>query len=222
MQRHPRRITVVRRRRRQSARPEPAASVSAPSPALVAIIAGAFALGWTSTSPSRRCAPIPSGSRASSADGFLIAALAYMAVYARRGGRLGLPGGAVLTMTGGFPPVRRLRRTAFAVVGATIGGTGVVPHKPGRRSGDTLREKAAARPHAMAEGFRKERVQLPAVPAARAGVPVLRGQPRAGVPGREAADLTWWRRSYGSQSPGAFVFASVGAGFESRYRPGRW
>ncbi|WP_245259126.1 TVP38/TMEM64 family protein [Salinarimonas rosea] len=181
-----------------------------PLVALAAVIAGAFALGLDEYVSFEALRANSERLQAFVADGFVLAALAYVAVYAVVVAA-SLPGGAVLTMTGGFL-FGVLAGTAFAVVGATIGATGVFLIAR-TALGDALREKAGGAIARMAEGFRKDAFNyllfLRLVPVFPFFVVNL-APAFLGVPLR-----TYVVATLIGIVPGAFVFASVGAGFES-------
>ena len=116
--------------------------------------------------------------------GHRIAAVAiYIAVYVVTIA-LSLPGGLVLTLTGGFL-FGGLVGGAAAVVGATIGAT-IIFLIAKSAFGEHLARRAGPLAEKLAAGVPRRRVPLSAVPAAGAGVSVLPGQSRAGA-GRRAA-----------------------------------
>jgi uncharacterized membrane protein YdjX (TVP38/TMEM64 family) len=83
----------------------------------------------------------------------LVAPLVYMLAYAVVVG-LSLPGGAVLTVTGGFL-FGTVFGAAYAVIGATIGA--IIVFLAARTAlGDTLRAKAGGAVRRMEEGFRQD------------------------------------------------------------------
>lgn len=177
---------------------------------LVAVVAGAFALGLDDYVSFETLRANSERLQSFVADSFLIAALAYMGVYAVVVAA-SLPGGAVLTMTGGFL-FGVFAGTAFAVVGATIGATGVFLIAR-TALGDALREKAGGAIARMAEGFRKDAFNyllfLRLVPVFPFFVVNL-------APAFLGVKLsTYVVATLVGIIPGAFVFASVGAGFES-------
>ncbi|MGJ3262262.1 MAG: TVP38/TMEM64 family protein [Salinarimonas sp.] len=200
-----------------SADPRPAAKPArgvlrrfGPLAALVAAIAGAFALGLDDYVSFETLRANSERLQAFVADGFVVAALVYVAVYAIVVAA-SLPGGAVLTMTGGFL-FGVFAGTGFAVVGATIGATGVFLIAR-TALGDMLREKAGGAIARMAEGFRKDAFNyllfLRLVPVFPFFVVNL-------APAFLGVSLrTYVVATLIGIVPGAFVFASVGAGFES-------
>jgi uncharacterized membrane protein YdjX (TVP38/TMEM64 family) len=178
--------------------------------ALAAIVAGAFALGLDDYVSFETLRENSERLQSFVADSFVLAALAYMAIYAVVVAA-SLPGGAVLTMTGGFLFGVGFG-TAFAVVGATIGATGVFLIAR-TALGDALREKAGGAIARMAEGFRRDAFNyllfLRLVPAFPFFVVNL-------APAFLGVKLsTYVAATLIGIVPGAFVFASVGAGFES-------
>lgn len=181
-----------------------------PLVALAAIVAGAFALGLDDYVSFETLRANSERLQSFVAESFVIAALAYMAIYAVVVAA-SLPGGAVLTMTGGFL-FGVAFGTAFAVVGATIGATGVFLIAR-TALGDALREKAGGAIARMAEGFRRDAFNyllfLRLVPAFPFFVVNL-------APAFLGVKLsTYVVATLIGIIPGAFVFASVGAGFES-------
>lgn len=83
----------------------------------------------------------------------LVAPLVYMLAYAAVVG-LSLPGGAVLTVTGGFL-FGTVFGAAYAVIGATIGA--IIVFLAARTAlGDTLRARAGGAVRRMEEGFRQD------------------------------------------------------------------
>lgn len=177
---------------------------------LAAIVAGAFALGLDDYLSFETLSANSERLQGFVAESFLVAALAYMAIYAVVVA-LSLPGGAVMTMTGGFL-FGVFAGTAFAVVGATIGATAIFLIAR-TALGDALRERAGGAIARMAEGFRKDAFSyllflrlVPAFPFFVVNLaPAFLG---VALPTYVLATLI-------GIVPGAFVFASVGAGFES-------
>lgn len=144
------------------------------------------------------------------ADNFLLAAGAYILLYVVVVAA-SLPGGAMMTVTGGFL-FGTAFGTVFAVTGATIGATAIFLIAR-TALGDVLREKAGGALARMAEGFRKDAFNyllfLRLVPA----FPFF-------VINLAPAFLGVRTRTYVAATaigivPGTFVFASVGAGFGS-------
>ncbi|GGK36363.1 TVP38/TMEM64 family protein [Salinarimonas ramus] len=177
---------------------------------LAAMIAAAFALGLDEYISFETLRANSERLQDFVAQSFVVAALAYVALYAIVVAA-SLPGGAVLTMTGGFL-FGVFAGTAFAVVGATIGATGIFLIAK-TALGDTLREKAGGAVSRMAEGFRKDAFSyllfLRLVPAFPFFVVNL-------APAFLGVGLrTYVTATFVGIIPGAFVFASVGAGFES-------
>lgn len=178
--------------------------------ALAAIIAAVFALGlddYVSFEALRANSALLQDFVAQSV---LVAALVYVAVYAVVVAA-SLPGGAVLTMTGGFL-FGVFAGTALAVLGATLGAVGIFLIAR-TALGDALRERAGGAVARMAEGFRKDAFSyllflrlVPVFPFFIVNLaPAFLG---VALPTYALATLI-------GIVPGAFVFASVGAGFES-------
>ena len=115
--------------------------------------------------------------------GHRIAAVAiYVAVYVVAIA-LSLPGGLILTLSGGFL-FGGLVGGAAAVVGATIGAT-IIFLIAKSAFGEHLARRAGPLGGEARRRLSRRCVPLPAVPAAGAGVPVLPGQSGAGA-GRRA------------------------------------
>ena len=143
-------------------------------------------------------------------DNYLGALLLFIAVYGVATA-LSLPGGAILTITGGFL-FGTLLGTAYAVTGATIGA--IVVFLAARTAlGDSLRDRAGPWLRKMEEGFKENALSyllvlrlVPIFPFFVVNlVPAF-----LGVPLRTYAIGT-----FVGIIPGAFVFASVGAGLGS-------
>lgn len=143
-------------------------------------------------------------------DNYLVALLVFVAVYAVATA-LSLPGGAILTITGGFLFGTALG-TAYAVVGATIGA--VIVFLAARTAlGDNLRQRAGPWLRKMEEGFKENALSyllvlrlVPLFPFFVVNlVPAF-----LGVPLR-----TYVIGTFLGIIPGGFVFASVGAGLGS-------
>lgn len=144
------------------------------------------------------------------------AALLYVAAYALVVA-LSLPGGAVMTLAGGFlfgPWVGGL----LAVVGATIGATAIFLAAK-TAIGDSLRKKAGARVAAFAEGFARDAFSyllflrlVPLFPFWLVNlVPAFFGVKRS----------TYVTATFLGILPGTFVFASVGNGLGAVIDQGR-
>ena len=141
---------------------------------------------------------------------YAVALLAFMAIYAVATA-LSLPGGAILTITGGFLFGTALG-TSYAVIGATIGA--VVVFLAARTAlGDSLRQRAGPWLRKMEDGFKENALSyllvlrlVPLFPFFVVNlVPAF-----LGVPLR-----TYVIGTFIGIIPGAFVFASVGAGLGS-------
>lgn len=139
-----------------------------------------------------------------------LAILLYMTVYAAATA-LSLPGGAVLTVTGGFL-FGTLAGTLWVVVGATIGATAVF--MAARTAlGDSLRTRAGPFLQKMEAGFQENALSyllvLRLIPAFPFFVVNL-------VPAFLGVGLrTYVIATFFGIIPGALVFASVGAGLGS-------
>ncbi len=141
---------------------------------------------------------------------YLLAVVIFMAVYAVATA-LSLPGGAILTITGGFL-FGTILGTAYAVVGATVGA--VVVFLAARTAlGDSLRQRAGPWLRKMEDGFKENALSyllvlrlVPLFPFFVVNlVPAF-----LGVPLR-----TYTLGTFIGIIPGGFVFASVGAGLGS-------
>ncbi len=124
---------------------------------------------------------------------------------------LSLPGGLVLTVTGGFL-FGNLLGTLWAVIGATIGATGIF--LAARTAlGDSLRRKAGPALRRMEDGFRKDAFNyllflrlVPLFPFFVVNlVPAFLGVPTH----------TYVVATLVGIIPGTFVFAQVGRGLDS-------
>lgn len=146
----------------------------------------------------------------------MIAPLVYMLVYAVVVG-LSLPGGAVLTVTGGFLFGTMLGST-YAVIGATIGA--VVVFLAARTAlGNSLRVRAGGAVKRMEEGFREDAFSylliLRLVPLFPFFVVNL-------VPAFVGVRLgTYTLATLLGIIPGAFVYASVGNGLGAVFDAGK-
>lgn len=142
-------------------------------------------------------------------QGFL-AIMAFIVIYAVSTA-LSLPGGAVLTITGGFL-FGTWFGTLYAVIGATAGAIAVFLIAK-TSLGDALRAKAGPSLRKMEAGFRENALSyllvlrlIPLFPFFLVNiVPAF-----LGVPLRTYAIATFF-----GIIPGAFVFASVGSGIDS-------
>lgn len=141
---------------------------------------------------------------------YAVALLAFVAIYAVATA-LSLPGGAILTITGGFL-FGTVLGTAYVVVGATVGA--VVVFLAARTAlGDSLRRRAGPWLRKMEDGFKENALSyllvlrlVPLFPFFVVNlVPAF-----LGVPLR-----TYVIGTFIGIIPGAFVFASVGAGLGS-------
>ena len=143
-------------------------------------------------------------------DGYAVAAVGFIVIYAVSTA-LSLPGGAILTIAGGFL-FHAVFGTLFVVIGATIGAVGIFLVAK-TALGDTLRAKAGGAVKRMEDGFRENALSyllilrlVPLFPFFIVNiVPAL-----LGVPLR-----TYVIGTFFGIIPGTFVFASVGAGLGS-------
>ena len=140
----------------------------------------------------------------------VVAVLIYMAIY-MVAVALSLPGGLVLTVTGGFL-FGNVFGTLWAVIGATIGATGIF--LAARTAlGDSLRKKAGPALKRMEDGFRKDAFNyllflrlVPLFPFFIVNlVPAFLGVPTH----------TFIIATLIGIIPGTFVFAQVGRGLDS-------
>lgn len=143
-------------------------------------------------------------------DHALLAVLAFITVYSVATA-LSLPGGAVLTVTGGFL-FGSVFGAMWVVIGATIGATGIFLVAK-TALGDALRAKAGPALRKMEEGFRENALSyllvLRLIPLFPFFVVNL-------VPAFLGVNLrTYVIGTFIGIIPGSFVFASVGAGLGS-------
>ncbi|WP_281016234.1 MULTISPECIES: TVP38/TMEM64 family protein [unclassified Minwuia] len=140
----------------------------------------------------------------------VVAVLIYMAIY-MVAVALSLPGGLVLTVTGGFL-FGNVFGTLWAVIGATVGATGIF--LAARTAlGDSLRKKAGPALKRMEDGFRKDAFNyllflrlVPLFPFFVVNlVPAFLGVPTH----------TFVIATLIGIIPGTFVFAQVGRGLDS-------
>lgn len=145
----------------------------------------------------------------------LLAALAYMAIYAIAVA-FSLPGGLVLSITGGFL-FGTLLGSIYIVIGATVGATALFIIAKSSL-GDFLRSKAGPWLHKMETGFRENALSyllvlrlVPLFPFFVVNlVPAFLGVPLS----------TYVIGTFFGIIPGVFVFASVGAGLGSIFDKG--
>jgi len=150
------------------------------------------------------------------AESPVLSAAIYMLVYTAVVA-FSLPGGAVMTITGGFLFGQALG-TAYAVVGATVGAT-LLFVAAKTALGDMLHARAGPFLRRMEEGFRENALSyllvlrlIPAFPFFVVNlVPAFLGVPLA----------TYVAGTFFGIIPGAFVYASVGAGLGSIFDSGR-
>ena len=161
------------------------------------------------------CAKTGRSSPAFVAQNALIAALLFMAVYAVATA-LSLPGGAILSITGGFL-FGTLFGTLWVVIGATLGAVGIF--LAARTAlGDALRAKAGPWLARMEAGFQENAMSyllvLRLVPLFPFFVVNL-------VPAFLGVNLrTFTVATFLGIIPGAFVYVSVGAGLGSVFDQG--
>jgi uncharacterized membrane protein YdjX (TVP38/TMEM64 family) len=145
----------------------------------------------------------------------LLAALAYMVIYAVAVA-FSLPGGLVLSITGGFL-FGTLVGALYIVIGATVGATALFIIAKSTL-GDFLRAKAGPWLQKMEEGFRENALNyllvlrlVPLFPFFVVNlVPAFLGVPLS----------TYVIGTFFGIIPGVFVFASVGAGLGSIFDKG--
>jgi uncharacterized membrane protein YdjX (TVP38/TMEM64 family) len=145
----------------------------------------------------------------------LLAPLAFMAVYAAVVA-LSVPGGALLTIAGGFL-FGVLPATLYVVVGATVGAT-IVFLIARTALGDALRARAGPRVRRMEEGFRADALSyllvlrlIPIFPFWLVNiVPAFLG----------VALRTYVLGTFIGIIPGSFVYASVGNGLGAVFEAG--
>jgi len=145
----------------------------------------------------------------------LLAALAYMVIYAVAVA-FSLPGGLVLSITGGFL-FGTLVGALYIVIGATVGATALFIIAKSAL-GDFLRAKAGPWLQKMEEGFRENALNyllvlrlVPLFPFFVVNlVPAFLGVPLS----------TYVIGTFFGIIPGVFVFASVGAGLGSLFDKG--
>jgi uncharacterized membrane protein YdjX (TVP38/TMEM64 family) len=145
----------------------------------------------------------------------LLAALAYMAIYAIAVA-FSLPGGLVLSITGGFL-FGTLLGSLYIVIGATVGATALFIIAKSAL-GDFLSAKAGPWLHKMEAGFRKNALSyllvlrlVPLFPFFVVNlVPAFLGVPLS----------TYVIGTFFGIIPGVFVFASVGTGLGSIFDKG--
>ena len=146
----------------------------------------------------------------------LLAVALFIVVYATATA-LSLPGGAVLTVTGGFL-FGSLGGTIWVVIAATLGATGIFLVAK-TALGDALRAKAGPALKKMEDGFRENALSyllvLRLIPLFPFFVVNL-------VPAFLGVNLrTYMIGTFIGIIPGSFVFASVGAGLGSIFDAGQ-
>lgn len=146
---------------------------------------------------------------------YVLAAVTYMAIYAIAVA-FSFPGGLALTLTGGFL-FGTIFGGLFAVTGATVGAVTIFfIAKTGL--GDTLRARAGKWVKKAEDGFRENEVSfllimrlVPAIPFFAANlVPAFLG----------ASPFKYAWTTFVGIMPGAFVYASVGAGLSAVFARG--
>lgn len=144
-----------------------------------------------------------------------LAPLVYMAVYTAVIA-LSVPGGAVLTIAGGFL-FGTLAATLYVVVGATLGAT-IVFLIARTALGDLLRAKAGPRVRRMEEGFRENALSYLLVLRL---IPIFPFWLVNIVPAFLGVALgTYVLGTFVGIIPGTFVYASVGNGLGSVFDAG--
>ena len=157
-----------------------------PVAALLVLVAAIYLTGWHRALTLTNLYEQRTALRALIDDNLVLALVAYAALYAAVTA-LSLPGGLVLTIAGGFL-FGWMHGAIGTVIGATIGAT--LLFLVVRTSfGESLAGKAGPVRRKVGGRLQARRLQLPAVPAAGAGVSVLHRQPGAGAVRRLLADL---------------------------------
>ena len=188
----------------------------APLAAIAAAIGAFFALGldqYVTFDALREHRALLTGFVAEQA---LLAVALFIVVYATATA-LSLPGGAVLTVTGGFL-FGSLGGTIWVVIGATLGATGIFLVAK-TALGDALRAKAGPALKKMEDGFRENALSyllvLRLIPLFPFFIVNL-------VPAFLGVSLrTYVIGTFLGIIPGSFVFASVGAGLGSIFDAGQ-
>jgi len=148
-------------------------------------------------------------------DNLLIAALAYVAIYAAIVAA-SVPGALVMTITGGFM-FGTLLGTGLTVFGATLGATGIFLIARSAL-GDILRRKAGGALSKMADGFRDDAFNYLLVLRL---IPVFPFFIVNLAPAFLGVQLrTFIAATFIGIAPGTFVYSSVGAGLGSVFARG--
>ncbi len=147
---------------------------------------------------------------------YLLAALAYMALYAVATA-LSFPGGLALTLTGGFL-FGTVLGGMFAVTGASIGAVAIfLAVKSGL--GSSLGEKAGPFVKKAEAGFKENQVSFLLIMRLVPAIPFFAANIVPAVLGARTFTYAW--TTFLGIMPGAFVYASVGAGLGAVFAAGQ-
>lgn len=147
---------------------------------------------------------------------YLLAALAYMAIYAVATA-LSFPGGLALTLTGGFL-FGTILGGVFAVTGASIGAVAIfLAVKSGL--GTSLGEKAGPFVKKAEAGFRENQTSFLLIMRLVPAIPFFAANIVPAVLGARTFTYAW--TTFLGIMPGAFVYASVGAGLGAVFAAGQ-
>lgn len=211
-----------------SSKAEPDAPTSTPGPvwkaalwrlapvlAIVAVAASFFILGLDEYVSFEAIRANQAELQAFVGQNFVLAALAYVALYATVVAA-SVPGALVLTITGGFL-FGTFVGTGLTIFGATLGATGIFLIAR-TALGDVLRRKTGGALARMAEGFREDAFNYLLVLRLIPIFPffIVNLAPAfLGVPLR-----TFFIATFIGIAPGTFVYSSVGAGLGSVFARG--
>jgi uncharacterized membrane protein YdjX (TVP38/TMEM64 family) len=146
---------------------------------------------------------------------YVVAALTYMMIYAVAVG-LSFPGGLVLTLTGGFL-FGTIFGGFFAVTGATIGAITIfLVAKTGL--GDVLQARAGKWVKKAEEGFHANEVSFLLIMRLVPAIPFFAANLVPAFLGASPVKYAW--TTFVGIMPGAFVYASVGAGLSAVFARG--
>lgn len=187
----------------------------APLALLVAAVAAAFAFGLDDYLSFRTLSENRDALQAFVTDNYVLAALAFIVIYSVAVA-LSVPGGAVLTVSGGFL-FGNVFGTLWAVIGATIGAT-LVFLAARTALGDVLRRKAGPAIRRLEDGFREDAFSyllflrlVPLFPFVMVNL----------VPAFLGVRLrTYVAATVIGIIPGGFVYAQVGQGLDSIFAAG--
>ena len=148
-------------------------------------------------------------------DNYVVAALVFIAIYAAATA-FSLPGGLALTLTGGFLFGTILGGT-FAVTGATIGAVAVfLAVKTG--IGSSLGDKVGKFAKKAEDGFRENQISFLLIMRLVPAIPFFAANIVPAVLGARTFTYSW--TTFVGIMPGAFVYASVGAGLGAVFAAG--